>query len=51
MWVVAKYNIGQVNIFRKELSQKASNVKFYVPKIKISFFKNKKIYNKERDHF
>ena len=48
MWVVAKYNIGQVNIFRKELSHKASNVKFYVPKIKISFFKNKKIYNKER---
>ena len=48
MWVVAKYNICKVNIFRKELSQKESNVKFYVPKLKICFFKNKKIYNKER---
>ena len=40
MWVVAKFNNGQENLFKQELSKKIKNTIMYSPKIKISFFKS-----------
>lgn len=48
MWVVAKYNKGQESLFRQEISKRFKEIKFYKPKTKISFFKNKKILYKEK---
>ena len=48
MWVVAKFNNGQENLFKQELSKKIKNTIMYSPKIKISFFKNNKILYKEK---
>ena len=41
MWIVAKLNYNQEFIFKNSLREKISDVKFYIPKIKIALKKKK----------
>ena len=48
MWIVAKLNYNQEFIFKNSLREKISDVKFYIPKIKIALKKKNKILYKEK---
>ena len=41
MWIVAKIKKNNINEFKKNLSEKISDIKFYIPKILIEHKKNK----------
>ena len=43
MWIVAKIKLKEIDIFKKDLIEKAGNeTKFYYPKIIFKKFSNKK---------
>ena len=48
MWIVAKFNNGQENLFKQELSKNIKNIILYSPKVKINFFKNNKLLCKDK---
>ncbi len=49
MWIILTYKKNELNILLKSIKQRLNDdVKFYQPKVKISFFKNNKIINKSK---
>ena len=48
MWAIIKFTKCELELLKKDLSSKiGTDIKFYIPKIKLQNFKKNKLYNKE----
>jgi len=48
MWVIAKYNSNEENLFVRNLKNKLQNIKIYNPKLIINCYKKNKIIKKKK---
>ena len=51
MWVIAKYNSNEENLFVRNLKNKLQNIKIYNPKLIINCYKKNKIIKKKKITF